>query len=485
MDNTKTGALIKELRKEKGLTQLDLAKALHVTDRAVSKWERAVCAPDIGLLEPLSAVLGVTVTELIAGERFENGNAGTVEENVQKAISYSEHELSQKTKNLKQRYHSIAASAMIIVLITCAVLWWKGAFNIIGRYESPDGSMVLTVYGKDITEPFNRNKSAVTVKCSGARSGTTVYGCNSFKKLIWSPDSRKYIVSFDTDEGIYHSMSNFDRNSASNLNAYFDIAMGLSDLRDEIMLRSPDGSWIDPEYEILQWSEDEKSILVYFAGAFNGKTNEGYFWYNTEEGTIDGIMKMKAEEMIEGTGMKLYEEYKKLNIDGSLIGLEPGPETGDYFCTPVGMQVIGWETGGIHYGMVPEYGDMIFAVNPMSCVDDYVYPVAENFVDFMRLILACESTTAIEQIVWWDKAQFEEFLNNGEYNVRTPERTSALEKIQHELGLSPMENPFKYVKALQADFDGSRLRFDEEDEENGGFEFESEVITGLQYDAGN
>lgn len=48
-----------------------------------------------------------------------------------------------------------------------------------------------------------------------------------------------------------------------------------------------------------------------------------------------------------------------------------------------------------------------------------------------------------------------------------------------------MENPFEYVKALQADFDGSRLRFDEEDEENGGFEFESEVITGLQYDAGN
>ena len=76
-------------------------------------------------------------------------------------------------------------------------------------------------------------------------------------------------------------------------------------------------------------------------------------------------------------------------------------------------------------------------------------------------------------------------MNNGEYNVRTPERTSALEKIQHELGLSPMENPFEYVKALQADFDGSRLRFDEEDEENGGFEFESEVITGLQYDAGN
>ncbi|MBQ6899273.1 MAG: hypothetical protein IJN72_00390 [Firmicutes bacterium] len=170
--------------------------------------------------------------------------------------------------------------------------------------------------------------------------------------------------------------------------------------------------------------------------------------------------------------MKIYEEYKKLNIAGSLIGLEPGDEEGGYFCTPMGMKVIGWETGGIHYGTVPEYGDMIFAVNPMSCVDDYVYPVAENFVDFMRLILACESTTAIEQIVWWDKAQFEDFLGNEEYNVRTPERTAALRRIQSELALSPMENPFEYVKKLQKEFDGSRLRFAEEEEDSEAADFD-------------
>lgn len=43
MDNIKTGALIRERRKEKGLTQRELAERLHVTDRAVSKWERGVC----------------------------------------------------------------------------------------------------------------------------------------------------------------------------------------------------------------------------------------------------------------------------------------------------------------------------------------------------------------------------------------------------------------------------------------------------------
>ena len=70
MDTTKTGALIRELRKERNMTQKDLADQLHLTDRAVSKWERGLCAPDISTLEPLAAILQVTVTELIAGERM-------------------------------------------------------------------------------------------------------------------------------------------------------------------------------------------------------------------------------------------------------------------------------------------------------------------------------------------------------------------------------------------------------------------------------
>ena len=57
MDNAKTGTFIKELRKEKHLTQKELADLLHVTDRAVSKWERGLCAPDISLLEPLALSL--------------------------------------------------------------------------------------------------------------------------------------------------------------------------------------------------------------------------------------------------------------------------------------------------------------------------------------------------------------------------------------------------------------------------------------------
>ena len=69
MDNITTGSCIKQLRKEKDMTQKQLADLLHITDRAVSKWERGVCAPDISLLEPLAEILEVSIVELIQGER--------------------------------------------------------------------------------------------------------------------------------------------------------------------------------------------------------------------------------------------------------------------------------------------------------------------------------------------------------------------------------------------------------------------------------
>ena len=64
MDPVKTGTLIRALRKERNMTQKDLAERLHITDRAVSKWERGLCAPDISLLEPLAEALGVSILEL-------------------------------------------------------------------------------------------------------------------------------------------------------------------------------------------------------------------------------------------------------------------------------------------------------------------------------------------------------------------------------------------------------------------------------------
>lgn len=68
MDCEKIGLIIKTLRKEKGMTQLQLADRLNVSDKAVSKWERGLGCPDVSLLAELAALLGVELEGLLNGE---------------------------------------------------------------------------------------------------------------------------------------------------------------------------------------------------------------------------------------------------------------------------------------------------------------------------------------------------------------------------------------------------------------------------------
>lgn len=74
MDTYVTGAAIKRLRELKKMTQSELADKIRVTAKAVSKWETAKGLPDISLIEPLAAALGVSVTELMSGETVINAN---------------------------------------------------------------------------------------------------------------------------------------------------------------------------------------------------------------------------------------------------------------------------------------------------------------------------------------------------------------------------------------------------------------------------
>ena len=70
MDAKKTGELIARRRKEQGLSQGELAERIHVTDKAVSKWETGRGMPGIDSLEPLAEVLGLSVSELLSGQRL-------------------------------------------------------------------------------------------------------------------------------------------------------------------------------------------------------------------------------------------------------------------------------------------------------------------------------------------------------------------------------------------------------------------------------
>lgn len=69
MDLVKIGKFITECRKAKGYTQASLAEELHITNRAVSKWETGRSLPDAAIMIELCKLLGITVTELLEGEK--------------------------------------------------------------------------------------------------------------------------------------------------------------------------------------------------------------------------------------------------------------------------------------------------------------------------------------------------------------------------------------------------------------------------------
>lgn len=101
IDRAKFGAFVAELRKEKGITQKELADKLCISDKAISKWETGNSIPDVSLLVPLAEILGVTVTELLESRRIEipeNMDKEQTDNLVKKVIGLSAEERAKRRK---------------------------------------------------------------------------------------------------------------------------------------------------------------------------------------------------------------------------------------------------------------------------------------------------------------------------------------------------------------------------------------------------
>lgn len=120
MNSEKIGQFIAELRKEKQLTQKELALQVGVTDKAVSKWERGLSCPDIALLAPLSEILEVSVMELLNGERSDTA-IEDIHESIENAITYTEKSVKNRWKSW-QSISTLAFSMLLgLGLVICAI----------------------------------------------------------------------------------------------------------------------------------------------------------------------------------------------------------------------------------------------------------------------------------------------------------------------------------------------------------------------------
>ncbi len=117
----KMAGLILELRKARGLTQKDLADRLGVTDKAVSKWERSVSSPDISLLIPLAEALGVSVGELLKGEREEGAVEAGTETVVHEALAYSGKSASLRVKRMRAVFFAGLSFVFLLGAVVCFI----------------------------------------------------------------------------------------------------------------------------------------------------------------------------------------------------------------------------------------------------------------------------------------------------------------------------------------------------------------------------
>ena len=119
MDTVKTGSFLKELRKEKGLTQEQLGEKVGVTNKTVSRWENGNYMPPVECLEMLSDLYGVSINEIVSGQRLEPDQfPDAAESNLKGALELSEeaYRKSEKRLSVTMAISTVLAIAIILLL---------------------------------------------------------------------------------------------------------------------------------------------------------------------------------------------------------------------------------------------------------------------------------------------------------------------------------------------------------------------------------
>ena len=118
MDQLKTGRFIANLRKQKGLTQVQLAQKLNITDRAVSKWENGKALPDVAIMPELCKLLDITVNELLSGEKIDSADT---DKNTQMLLLEMTAQKQAADKRLL-RSEIIMVALSVTILLGCTVI---------------------------------------------------------------------------------------------------------------------------------------------------------------------------------------------------------------------------------------------------------------------------------------------------------------------------------------------------------------------------
>lgn len=166
MDREMLGRFIAQRRKERNMTQRELAEKLHVTDKAVSKWERGAGCPDISLLEPLAEALELSVDQLLTYQTAPEEPEAAVEPVTSPAVQ-AVLDLTLEERRARRRRRWFIAMAVTLSLIVLAVVYvFLSSLQARGdlfRNESstsPDGSITVVTYGRQLRQSVGQGNEA-------------------------------------------------------------------------------------------------------------------------------------------------------------------------------------------------------------------------------------------------------------------------------------------------------------------------------------
>lgn len=199
------GGFIAILRKEAGMTQKQVADRLHVTDRAVSKWERGLSYPDVTLMEPLAAVLGVGVDELLTCQRKKTAIPEPELPALHSLLTITQEEKRIRTRRTQALVWIAIAAALALTVL--ATMQRNGKLLFEQRTTSPDGSTTFTAYRDRLLDGVLYMKTDHPISFEGAACPYCGRGTpnwtdrqelewylTSVESLSWSTDGRYLLI---------------------------------------------------------------------------------------------------------------------------------------------------------------------------------------------------------------------------------------------------------------------------------------------------
>ena len=295
MDVQKIGALIAQVRKEKGITQKDLAAKLQVSDRAVSKWERGLNLPNAELFEPLCEQLGISIMELLKGERNHAEQIAVSE--AEKAVSAIA-ELA-KIKERKTRWLRVCVALLVCVLLACGVFFVREHLRdmeIQEMYDSEHAFPTVTISNFD----YNGKTEILNSYPAGGYFPDAPYDW----ELAMSSLAINY--SADTTEWIYNEIMSVRDLELDDMGEVFhSICFSVGRAKSEMEIRvyrwpiSLQGSGVtfedaeeityeEDRYHGEEWTFDVEPGYVYSVVVFWGENNEYFVEYAFRTVSVTG-----------------------------------------------------------------------------------------------------------------------------------------------------------------------------------------------------